>query len=176
MDVADRRLAVMEEDTTKAEDESEGHSSPERPVHDLYVTDYPRSLCVRVWRGGGHPSVKRGGPVGTSSLKKRKIITRSPSLLGVHLSRLPHPRSVHEAITTPDAMDKKMWSLKSHDGYERVPRVPDMRTLHLGWVLRKTRPVSSRVGTNNVLVLTMASRFSGHAARVTSNLSNLLRL
>ena len=87
MDIADRRLAPMEEDTTKAEDESEDHSLSERPVHDVfYVTDYPtRSLRLGRGRDGAGvvtPASSMAGQWGTGSLRKRQIITSSRSLPG----------------------------------------------------------------------------------------------
>ena len=61
----------------------------------------------------------------------------------IHLSQLPDPRTVREAMAAPDAegwrdaMDREMQNLKSHDVYELVPRTHDMRTLGLGWVLHQ---------------------------------------
>jgi len=36
-----------------------------------------------------------------------------------------------------DAMDQEMANLKSHDDYELVPRMNDMRTLKRGWVFHR---------------------------------------
>jgi len=47
---------------------------------------------------------------------------------GIQLSKLPDPRSVREAMASPDAdgwmddMDQEMSNLKFHDVYELVPR------------------------------------------------------
>jgi hypothetical protein len=62
---------------------------------------------------------------------------------GIQLSQLPDPRTVREAMASPDAdgwkdaMDCEMANLQSHDVYELVPRASDMRTLRLGWVLHR---------------------------------------
>ena len=60
MDIADRSLALMEEDLTKAEDKSKDNLLPEQPVHDvLYMTDSPtkslHSGCGRDGAGGWSP-------------------------------------------------------------------------------------------------------------------------
>ena len=87
MDVADRSLAPMEEDLTKAEDESEDNSLPERPVHDvLYVTDSPtkslRSGRGRDGAGGWSPQRQArrasGGYVlrGKARLSPNRVLCR----------------------------------------------------------------------------------------------------
>ena len=43
--------------------------------------------------------------------------------------------NVREAMAAPEAMDREMENLRSHDMYELVPRAGGMRTLRLGWVL-----------------------------------------
>jgi len=72
------------------------------------------------------------------------LIAFSDSLPGgIQLSQLPDPRSVREAMASPDAdgwtnsMDQEMANLKSHDVYELVPRMNGMRTLKLGWVFHR---------------------------------------
>ena len=61
------------------------------------------------------------------------LIAFSARLLGaIQLSQLPDPRSVREAMASPDvdgwkdAMDEEIANLKSYDVYELVPRMTGM--------------------------------------------------
>jgi len=62
---------------------------------------------------------------------------------GIQLSQLPDPRSVREAMASPDAdgwkdtMDQEMANLESHDVYGLVLRMNGTRTLKLGWVFHR---------------------------------------
>jgi len=63
--------------------------------------------------------------------------------VGIQLSHLPDPRSVREAMASPDAdgwkdaMGQEMVKGKSHDVYELVPRMNGTRTLKLGGVFHR---------------------------------------
>ena len=88
----------------------------------------------------------RGGGGGSTMLTSYEAgppqIAFSAGLPGrIQLLQLPDPRSMREAMASPDAdgwkdaMDREMANLESHDAYELVPGMPGMRTLHSGWVL-----------------------------------------
>jgi len=78
-------------------------------------------------------------------MKQRILLSllRPVYQLGIQLSQLPDPRSVREAMASPDAdgwkdaMGQEMAKLKSPDVYELVPRMNGTRTLKLGGVFHR---------------------------------------
>ena len=115
---------------------------PVRPIHDiLYVPSYPsKSTCSGLIRNGG------GGKSAMLILDEEAHppIAFSAGLPGgIQLSQMPDPRSVREAMASPDAdgwkdaMDQEIANLKSHNVYELVPRTNGMWTLKLGWVFHR---------------------------------------
>jgi hypothetical protein len=124
-----------------SESEDDDHSQ-QCPCYDVsFVPDYPMWMT--------HSGLNCDGGGGGSALliidsAEYPHITFSAGLPGgIHLSELPDPRNVREAMVTHDAdgwkeaMNKEMENLKSHDVYELVPHVKGLRTLKLGWVLHR---------------------------------------
>jgi len=122
------------------------------PVHNVsHVPDYPeRMLCSGqrqgTWDGGDGRSGDGGGDtlfvIDDGEGVDYSLIAFSAGLPGgIHLSQLPDPWSIHEALASPDtdgwkaAMDREMSNLRSHDIYKLTPCHPGMHTLRLGWVL-----------------------------------------
>jgi len=125
----------MRRTTTRTTEDAD---SPARPNHDVsYLPSYP----LKSTRSG----LIRNGGGGNSAMPTLDEAAQPPIaflaclLGGIQLSQLPDPRSVREAMASPDAngwkdaTDQEMANLKFHDVYELVPRMNVMRTLKLGW-------------------------------------------
>jgi len=127
--------ADIDEDE-KDEDADDGPDEdadpPARLIHDVsYVPSYlsksTRSDLIRSGGGGGN------GAMLSLDEAAHSLIAFSTGLPGgIQLSQLPDPRSVREAMASPDVegwkdtMDEEMANLKSHQFYELVLRMNGM--------------------------------------------------
>src|SRR5258706_652941 len=109
---------------------------PDSPVnealHDVaHMPDFPKMSLCSGWQ-------REPGGVVDDLLD----VAFSAGLLGgIQLLRMPDPRSVQEAMASPDAegwcdaMDREMENIRLHNMYELVPHACDTQSIHLRWVL-----------------------------------------